>query len=296
LESRRAFVNSLGDVQFSIITPSFRASQWLKLCIPSVADQGVELEHIVQDAVSDDGTLEWLPQDGRVKAFIEKDRGMYDAVNRGLRKAQGEILGYINCDEQFLPGALAAVGEFFRRNPQVEIVFADTIIVNGDGSFNCFRKAQIPWAAHAQVDFLCIQTCSTFFRRSVLDKQKLFFSDNYRDLGDVDWIVRALQAGIRMKHMRHYTSVFTETGDNMNLKPNAMRERKIVFEQAPWWARKGKPMLIRAYQVRRLLQGGYFQKPLSYSIYTRESPDKRATFNVAKPTPFWNRVPLAQPA
>ena len=55
-------------MQFSIITPSFRASEWLKLCIPSVADQGVELEHIVQDSVSDDGTMDWLPQDARVKA------------------------------------------------------------------------------------------------------------------------------------------------------------------------------------------------------------------------------------
>src|SRR4029078_1290317 len=90
--------NSSSDVQFSVITPSFRASQWLRLCIPSVADQGVELEHIVQDSVSDDGTLEWLPEHGRVKAYIEKDRGMYDAVNRGLRKAKGEILAYINCD------------------------------------------------------------------------------------------------------------------------------------------------------------------------------------------------------
>ncbi len=261
-----------------------------------MADQGVELEHIVQDSVSDDGTLEWLPQDPRVKPYIEKDRGMYDAVNRGLRKARGEILAYVNCDEQYLPGALSAVWDFFQKNPQIELVFADAIITNPDGSFNCFRKTQLPWAAHAQVSFLCTLTCSMFFRRSVIDQHKLFFSDHYRDLGDVDWVVRAIRQRIPMKHMRHYTSIFAETGDNMNLKPNAMRERKVVFDQAPLWARKGKPVLERAYQVTRLLQGGYFQKPLSYSIYTRESPDKRATFNVDKPTPFWNRVPLAQPA
>ena len=70
-------------MKFSIITPSFRNSNWLKLCIASVADQqGVSLEHIVQDSCSDDGTQDWLPQDRRVQAFIEKDKGMYDAVNR----------------------------------------------------------------------------------------------------------------------------------------------------------------------------------------------------------------------
>src|SRR5947199_56837 len=57
-------------VRFSIITPSYRSSRWLRLCIASVADQNVELEHIVQDAGSDDGTLDWLPQDRRVKAFV----------------------------------------------------------------------------------------------------------------------------------------------------------------------------------------------------------------------------------
>src|SRR5688572_33122025 len=84
----------------SVITPSFRNSRWLKLCIASVADQDIDHEHIVQDSCSDDGTQDWLPHDKRVKAFIEKDKGMYDAVNRGLRRATGEILSYINCDEQ----------------------------------------------------------------------------------------------------------------------------------------------------------------------------------------------------
>src|ERR1051325_81686 len=66
-------------MKFSIVTPSFRNSKWLKLCVASVADQeGVEVEHIVQDSCSDDGTQDWLSKDPRVKAFIEKDTGMYD--------------------------------------------------------------------------------------------------------------------------------------------------------------------------------------------------------------------------
>ena len=109
-------------MNFSIVTPSFRNSRWLKLCIASVADQqGVEFEHIVQDSCSDDGTQNWLPQDKRVKAFIEKDTGMYDAVNRGYRRAQGDILAYLNCDEQYLPGALRAVGDYFAAHPEVEV-------------------------------------------------------------------------------------------------------------------------------------------------------------------------------
>jgi glycosyltransferase involved in cell wall biosynthesis len=83
----------MNSMTFSIITPSFRNSAWLKLCAAAAADQqGVELEHIVQDSCSDDSTQDWLPQDSRVKAFVEKDQGMYDAVNRGFRRVTGEIL------------------------------------------------------------------------------------------------------------------------------------------------------------------------------------------------------------
>src|SRR5688572_31350980 len=97
---------------FSIITPSFRNSEWLKLCVASVADQGVEHEHIVQDGGSDDGTLDWLRIDPRVQAHVEKDAGMYDAINRGLNRATGDIIAHLNCDEQYLPGALPAVEKF----------------------------------------------------------------------------------------------------------------------------------------------------------------------------------------
>src|SRR5438105_12902146 len=115
---------------FSIITPSFRSSSWLKLCIASVADQQAEAEHIVQDAGSDDGTLDWLRQDRRVTVFVEKDQGMYDAINRGMRLASGDILAYLNCDEQYLPGALRRAAAFFEQHPGIDVLFGKNIIVD----------------------------------------------------------------------------------------------------------------------------------------------------------------------
>src|SRR5207244_12538649 len=127
------------------ITPSFRNSSWLKLCLASVADQsGVELEHLVQDSCSDDETKDWLPGDPRVKAVIEKDAGMYDAVNRGFRRATGDVLAYLNCDEQYLPGALKQVADFFVKHPGVEVLFADAIVIGPDGNYICNRPALVP--------------------------------------------------------------------------------------------------------------------------------------------------------
>src|SRR5574339_171123 len=105
---------------FSVITPSLRAARWLPLCIASVADQGIPVEHIVQDAGSDDGTWEWLGGERRVTAFREPDAGMYDGINRGLRRATGSLVAYLNADEQYLPGALAAVARAFAEDPAVD--------------------------------------------------------------------------------------------------------------------------------------------------------------------------------
>jgi len=97
---------------FSIVTPSFRQLDWLKRCVRSVADQSVEHEHIVQDAGTGPQLDEWVGASSPARLFVERDKGMYDAVNRGFARASGEIFAYLNCDEQYLPGALAAVAVF----------------------------------------------------------------------------------------------------------------------------------------------------------------------------------------
>jgi glycosyltransferase involved in cell wall biosynthesis len=275
-------------VKFSIVTPSFRNSGWLKLCIASVADQqGVEFEHIVQDSCSDDGTQDWLPHDPRVKAFIEKDGGMYDAINRGLRRATGDILAYLNCDEQYLPGALQSVSKFFAANPGVDIVFADSIVVDASGGYMCHRKVLIPLKYHSMVCTLGVLSCAMFFRRGVLEKNALFFDMKWRDAGDLDWVLRALDQRVPMAVLRKFTSTFADTGDNMNLKPNARRETRLIFESAPLPVQKLAPAIKIYHRLRRLLRGIYFQKPFSYSIYTPGSPGHRTEVRVDKPTFIW---------
>lgn len=274
-------------MRFSIITPSFRSSSWLKLCIASVADQGVALEHIVQDSLSDDGTLDWLLSDPRVKPFAEKDKGMYDAVNRGLKRSSGEILAYLNCDEQYLPGALQSVSHYFDTHPETDLLFADCLVVDGQGGCLCYRKVQIPLRYHTMVAHLQTFTCSMFFRRRIIDNMGLYFDPQWRDVGDAEWVLRALEKKVRMGVLRQFTSTFTDTGANMNMSANAKREEELLHGSAPAWARRMKRALIWQHRVRRLLGGIYRQKPFDYAIYTTASPQQRVTFHVAEPTFIW---------
>jgi glycosyltransferase involved in cell wall biosynthesis len=274
-------------VRFSVITPSFRNSNWLKLCVASVADQGVDVEHIVQDACSDDGTLDWLPGDGRVKAFVERDRGMYDAVNRGLRRAQGDILSYLNCDEQYFPGALRAVEKFFADHPAVEVVFGDFVVVDAAGDYLFHRKVQTPGLYHTWVCHLAAFTCATFFRRSLIAGRGLFFNDALRVVGDAEWMVRVLRQRVPMGVLGSFTSAFTLTGGNLGASPEGRREARVFFNSAPLWARRLKWQFVLFHRLRRLMGGIYFQPPFAYALYTSASPRQRTNHEVAKPTGRW---------
>lgn len=269
--------------RISIVTPSFRSGEWLKLCIASVADQRVALEHIVQDSQSDDGTADWLPQDGRVRAFIEKDRGMYDAINRGLKRATGEVLGWLNCDEQYLPRALNAVDAFFRSRTDIDVLFGDVIMTGSDGEYLAHRKMQVPLKYHTWTCHLSTLSCAMFFRRRLLFERGFWFNPELRDGGDGEWMVRLLRAGVAMATLGEFTSVFTQTGANMSAAPNALRENHRLFKTAPAWARAAKPLFILQHRLRRLLGGMYQQGPFSYEIYTRNFPEARQCFSVERP-------------
>ena len=278
-------------MKFSIVTPSFRHSEWLKLCIASVADQqGVEVEHLVQDAGSDDGTQDWLPRDPRVKAFIEKDQGMYDAINRGYRRATGDILAYLNCDEQYLPGALAAVQKYFEANPGVEVLLAGTVVTDGGGKYICHRHSLLPKPQHIWFRFPVL-TSSIFIRRRVIHERGIFFDTQWRDLGDLHWVRALIKNRVPMAVSNEFTSVFADTGENMNLKPNAIRESQEKEKMIPAWVRWLKPLWIASHRLRRVLHGHFNLKPTRYAIYTKASPDRRVTFDVPKPTAIWrNRM------
>ncbi len=273
-------------MKFSIVTPSFRNSEWLKLCIPSVADQGVDHEHIVQDAGSDDGTLDWLPHDPRVTAYVEKDRGMYDAVNRGYRRASGDILAYLNCDEQYLPGALQAVGRYFEENPEIDVAIADIVVTDRNGDYLCHRYALRPYWTHLWTRFN-VSTAALFLRRRVLAEHDLYFEPHWKHLGDFFWIEAAVRRGLRFGELRSFTSIFTETGVNISWDHSTRPEEEERARRTPWWVKALRPALLQHHRWRIWRSGAFRQRPFTYDLFTLESPERRVTKNAAQPTPLW---------
>jgi glycosyltransferase involved in cell wall biosynthesis len=155
---------------FSVITPSWNQGAWLEGCIQSVLRQNVaDFEHLVFDNCSTDATPAILAKYTHLKSRIEPDRGQSHALNKGFQEARGEIICWLNADDQYLPGSFAAVRRAFER-PEVTVVYGDCEEDLCDGTTPRLRKARwnrredllIWW--EKRTDLL---QPAVFFRRSV---------------------------------------------------------------------------------------------------------------------------------
>ena len=264
--------------RISIVTPSYGQLDWLRLAVASVADQtGVTVEHIVQDAGTQ-GIEDSLPSsraadDARysMKLFVEKDRGMYDAINQGLSKASGDICAYLNCDEQFLPGALERVASFFDAHQDVEVLFGDAILIDNKGNPISYRRIVLPTLSHVRHVHLNTQSCSMFFRRSLIDRG-FFFDSKWKAIGDQVWIEQLLLSDIRMATLKEPLAVFTFTGQNLGATSASEEETVRYRGRMPAMTRLQKAATVILHRCRKFLAGAYRSREIQIDIYTPGPP------------------------
>lgn len=261
---------------------------YLELCAASIGDQeGPTVEHIVVDGASTDGAVQWLKQHPEIRSISEKDNGMYDAVNKGLRMATGEFLAYLNCDEQYLPGTLAFVKEYFQQHPNVDMIFGDMVLTRPDGSLIAFRKAYQPRWFYILAAHLYVPTCTMFFRRKIIE-ENFYFDLSFKANADADFVVKLLRRPFRLKYVRKYLSAFTMTGKNLSSETVAQKESARMFNGAPFIVRKTRLIINALRLTEKYLSGSYFQKkPLEYSVYTRDNSIKRNRFSAPNPSYKW---------
>jgi glycosyltransferase involved in cell wall biosynthesis len=263
---------------FSIITPSFRQLDWLGLCAASVADQGVVLEHLVQDAGSP-GIEDWAKSHPTTRVTVESDDGMYDAINRGLKRAQGDICAYLNCDEQYLPDTLRKVSAYFEQHPEVDIVFGDAILADASLNPLAYRRVVLPVRWHLLLRPLGILTCSAFFRRKVIDDGMLF-DPSWKIIGDKAWVLKLIDHGYKIAVLNEPLSVFAFTGVNLS-HLQAVSSERLRWEQQQNFSpgfRLLRPMARLHHAWRKWLAGAYQQFTKDLSYYRWDSPSQRTAF------------------
>jgi len=167
-------------MRISIVTPVLNGMPWLPETVDSVAAQrgDVDVEHLVRDGGSTDGSREWLASHAALgyQVALEKDSGQTDALAVGFDHATGEVFGWLNADDVLAPGALKRVAEAFAAHPEAVIVSGSCLLVGPEGAI----LGAIPTPPRPEFDQLLrhptnLAQPATFFR-----------ADAYRKVGGLN--------------------------------------------------------------------------------------------------------------
>jgi glycosyltransferase involved in cell wall biosynthesis len=251
----------------TVVTPCLNAAATIEDTLASVHSQGYPLlEHVVVDGGSTDGTLEILERTEGIRWISEPDDGMADALNKGVRMATGEVVGEMNADDVYEPGALLAVGEAMAENPDAEWLTGLCRIVDEQG-----REIRRPITAYKNFFlrrfslplFLTqnfVSTPATFARRDTVLALG-GFNEEYRNSMDYDLWLRLARRGDPVVLDRYVLS--NTIGFENQFREHALQARLYG---------DGHPVAMAANQVMsRLIVVAYRGMQLGRRLVSRSS-------------------------
>lgn len=225
-------------VRVGIVTPTLNAEEFLEQTLESIYRQQsdrLEVDHVIVDGGSTDRTLEIAARYPSRTVVSKDDQGMYDAVNRGMAMVTGDIVGYINADDEIAPGALSLVAEMMRAHPQVGWVCGRVEYINGRGdTLGTMKPVRLSLHSYLGLGWSCIPQQTVWARRSFYDRVGPFDID-YKNCGDYDWYARAM--------LLEHPKILDATIGRFRLHPGqiSLDPTKMQSESRMVQERHGKP-------------------------------------------------------
>ena len=209
----------MGRPLVSIITPVLNRVGTMRTCLASVARQTYQpIEHIVVDGGSTDGTLELVSgyrASHRFHWVSERDSGMYEAINKGISLAHGDVLTYLNSDDLYLPWSVDVAVRGLE--PGIDLIYGDLGILRADssGKPSAFYMQFYPDFDLRYYSFVgTIAQPTVFWRRSLTERIGLF-DTNYRLIGDCEYWLRAAVGGVKLRHIPELMAVQADHGSTL---------------------------------------------------------------------------------
>jgi glycosyltransferase involved in cell wall biosynthesis len=214
-------------MKISIVTPSFNQGQFIERTLQSVAGQsGAEIEHVVFDGGSSDNTVEVLKRfTPPVRWVSRNDGGQTDAVNQGIRATDGEVIGWLNSDDIYYPGAIARVVAFFEAHPDIDLVYgmADHIDLD-DHAFEPYPTEPFNFERLKEFCFVCQP--AMFFRRRAVEKYGLL-DESLHYCMDYEYWLRLGKGGVRFAYLEEKLAGSRLYAENKTLGARVEVHREI---------------------------------------------------------------------
>jgi len=259
-------------MRFSVVTPSLNQARYIGDCLTGVTtqrDESVEVEHLVLDACSEDGTVGVLEQTKDIFWTSAPDKGQTDAINKGFRRATGDWLMWLNADDYLLPGALEKVRVYASAHPSADVIYGDCLFVDEAGR-TLRERREGSFDFWMLLFYGCyIPSTATFFRRDLIDRG-LLLDPQFKNCMDTDYFMRLALAGARFGHLPELLAAFRWHDSNISTKFAERRKAERLQIQRRTLKTKGfawlghpvflKP-LFRLYQAKRNLRRAFGLTP-----------------------------------
>ena len=192
-------------VKISVVTPSFNGIHTIRATLESVAGQDYpQVEHIVVDGGSTDGTVEILKSFPRLVWVSEKDDGHYHAMDKGTRMASGDVVAILNADDCYRPGVLSEVAAAFEAHPDWDGLFGDIVYVDGDGR-EIFRREEAMFDPQViRYGHNIVNHQTLFLKKDVYLRIGGYRYKDFQNCCDYEYIMRLIRARCHIGHIPVY--------------------------------------------------------------------------------------------
>jgi len=204
----------------SIVTPTLNAMEYLPICVESVEKQKSargSIEHIIVDGGSTDGTVEYAQAHG-CRVLQGKDKGIFDAINKGSFAAEGDLLGFLGADDMLLDGALEEILKCYDKHPNAAWISGGVRLIDKDGKDlggTAAPPSWLPASIHSCLGWCCIHHMATYISKDFFAGLGGFDLDYYVS-GDYEMFCRA-RALKPFARIGKAISCNRRTGDNYSM-------------------------------------------------------------------------------
>lgn len=209
----------------SIITPSFNQGEFIKATIESVLNQDYpNIEYLVMDGGSTDNTVEILKSYGdRIQWVSEKDKGQADAVNKGIKRAKGQIIGWLNSDDTYLEGAVSKMVDYLKTHPDTDMVYGEGYYTDKEGNIT-ERYLTEKYNRNRLAEMCIICQPTAFFTKEIVERVGMLDVEHQLSMDYELWL-RMAKAG-KIAYIPDYIATSRMYEENKTLS-----RRKEVYEE-----------------------------------------------------------------